>query len=179
MQLLSTQTVPSAAIASQPLDSGSSTGSSSDSSSASITSNDFLQLLVTEMKHQDPTADTDPNEYINQLVQVNSLQQLIQINQDLSGSSSSTAGSDSGASSSVTHAAALRTDATSAHVPPASGSEVSVAAAKRVASALSGSMQPPSIQPAVNVEGSSPGSVTGTLRHISQLTRKNHLNPVR
>ncbi|MGD0731386.1 MAG: flagellar hook capping FlgD N-terminal domain-containing protein [Terracidiphilus sp.] len=63
-----------------------STGStdSSDSSSATISANDFLTLLVTEMQNQDPTADTDPNEYINQLVQVNSLEQLIDINQNLS-----------------------------------------------------------------------------------------------
>src|SRR5215469_8621950 len=51
---------------------------------AGITANDFLTLLVTEMKNQDPTAQTDPNEYINQLVQVNSLEQLIEINQNLS-----------------------------------------------------------------------------------------------
>jgi flagellar basal-body rod modification protein FlgD len=36
------------------------------------------------MQNQDPTADTDPNEYINQLVSVNSLEQLIDINQNLS-----------------------------------------------------------------------------------------------
>jgi len=63
-----------------------STSSGSDSSSgdsATISANDFLTLLVTEMKNQDPTADTDPNEYINQLVQVNSLEQLIDINQTL------------------------------------------------------------------------------------------------
>jgi flagellar basal-body rod modification protein FlgD len=39
------------------------------------------------MKNQDPTANTDPNEYINQLVQVNSLQQLISINQTLTADS--------------------------------------------------------------------------------------------
>ena len=61
----------------------SSDGSSGDSST--ISANDFLTLLVTEMQNQDPTADTDPNEYINQLVQVNSLEQLIDINQTLSG----------------------------------------------------------------------------------------------
>jgi hypothetical protein len=42
-------------------------------------------LLVTELQNQDPTADTDPNEYVDQLVQVNSLQQLIQMNQTLDG----------------------------------------------------------------------------------------------
>jgi flagellar basal-body rod modification protein FlgD len=62
-----------------------SSGGTSAGSEASISSNDFLRLLVTEMQNQDPTATTDPNEYINQLVNVNSLQQLISINQTLSG----------------------------------------------------------------------------------------------
>jgi len=64
---------------------------SSSSDSATISANDFLTLLVTEMQNQDPTADTDPNEYINQLVQVNSLEQLISINQTLTTDSTSTA----------------------------------------------------------------------------------------
>jgi flagellar basal-body rod modification protein FlgD len=50
-----------------------------------IGANDFLTLLVTEMQNQDPTATTDPNEYVNQLVSVNSLEQLIQINETLQG----------------------------------------------------------------------------------------------
>src|ERR1700722_7477608 len=73
-----------------------SSGGSGSTNSATISSNDFLALLVTEMQNQDPTADTDPNEYINQLVQVNSLEQLIDINQTLStalGTSSTTSGS--------------------------------------------------------------------------------------
>ena len=79
-----------------PLDSGStgtggSSGSGDSTGSATITANDFLTLLVTEMQNQDPTADTDPNEYINQLVQVNSLEQLIDINQTLSGDASGSA----------------------------------------------------------------------------------------
>jgi flagellar basal-body rod modification protein FlgD len=49
-------------------------------SSSTITANDFLTLLVAEMKNQDPTAPTDPNAYITQMVGVNSLQQLIGIN---------------------------------------------------------------------------------------------------
>ena len=56
---------------------------SKKSSASGITANDFLTLLVTEMKNQDPTANTDPNQYINQLVNVNSLQQLISINETL------------------------------------------------------------------------------------------------
>lgn len=50
---------------------------------ATITSSDFLVLLVTELKNQDPTQPTDPNAYIQQLVGVNSLQQLISINKNL------------------------------------------------------------------------------------------------
>jgi len=58
---------------------------SSATDSSTITSSDFLTLLVTEMKNQDPTAPTDPTQYVQQLVGVNSLEQLIDINQDLSG----------------------------------------------------------------------------------------------
>ncbi len=53
-------------------------------SSSTITANDFLALLVAEMKNQDPTQPTDPNAYISQMVGVNSLQQLIGINQGVS-----------------------------------------------------------------------------------------------
>jgi flagellar basal-body rod modification protein FlgD len=77
---------------------GTSSTSSAGSSSATISANDFLTLLVTEMQNQDPTANTDPNEYINQLVQVNSLEQLIDINQNLTtalGSAPPTSGTSS------------------------------------------------------------------------------------
>jgi flagellar basal-body rod modification protein FlgD len=68
---------PSAAAATTP------TNATTASTSADITSNDFLTLLVTEMQNQDPTQPTDPQAYIQQLVGVNSLQQLISINQGL------------------------------------------------------------------------------------------------
>jgi flagellar basal-body rod modification protein FlgD len=71
---------------------------STDNNTASIAANDFLTLLVTEMKNQDPTATTDPNEYVNQLVQVNSLQQLISINETLKGSLSTAPKADGAAS---------------------------------------------------------------------------------
>lgn len=59
-------------------------GAGNSGTAATVSANDFLLLLVTEMKNQDPTAQTDPNQYINQLVQVNSLEQLIEINENLS-----------------------------------------------------------------------------------------------
>ncbi len=64
------------------------TTTSTATDGSDITSNDFLTLLVTEMKNQDPTQPTDPNAYIQQLVGVNSLQQLIAINQELGSATS-------------------------------------------------------------------------------------------
>jgi flagellar basal-body rod modification protein FlgD len=67
-------------------------GAGTGSSTTNVTSNDFLTLLVSEMRNQDPTQPTDPNAYIQQLVQVNSLQQLISINSELSPSGTPTTG---------------------------------------------------------------------------------------
>jgi flagellar basal-body rod modification protein FlgD len=82
---------------------------SSAANSSNITSNDFLTLLVSELKNQDPTQPTDPNQYITQLAQVNSLQQLISINQGigtldtaLSGTPTSPSTGTSGSSSPTT-----------------------------------------------------------------------------
>ncbi len=49
--------------------------------------NDFMTLLVTQLKNQDPTNPVDPTQFVGQLVQFNSLEQLISINQELSPSS--------------------------------------------------------------------------------------------
>src|SRR5271170_6328402 len=93
---------PAHSAAAGPADTTTGSTSTSDSDSVTITANDFLQLLVAEMKNQDPTADQDPNAYIDQLVQVNSLQQLIAINQDLSGLGTSSGSSGAGSSTSAT-----------------------------------------------------------------------------
>ena len=70
---------------------------------------------MTELKNQDPTADTDPNEYINQLVNVNSLEELISINQTLTTAlgSSTTAASSRAASAQATGAGAPAQSASS------------------------------------------------------------------
>ena len=84
MGILNHATTPTANAAAGTSGSGNTSNSENSSAgSATVSANDFLTLLVTEMQNQDPTADTDPNEYINQLVQVNSLEQLIDINQTL------------------------------------------------------------------------------------------------
>jgi flagellar basal-body rod modification protein FlgD len=91
-----------------------SNSSNAASSSSDITADDFLTLLVSELKNQDPTQPTDPNQYITQLAQVNSLQQLISINQGIgtldgaisAPSSSSTGSSESDASANTVAAVA-------------------------------------------------------------------------
>lgn len=60
-----------------------SNNNSTPAGDATITANDFLTLLVTQLKNQDPTQPSDPTQYVSQLVGVNSLQQLIDINHQL------------------------------------------------------------------------------------------------
>jgi flagellar basal-body rod modification protein FlgD len=96
---------------------GSTTGSSTNE--ATITANDFLTLLVTEIQNQDPTTQTDPMQYITQLVGVNSLEQLVQINQTLTTATGGTMTTGS-AVSSPSPAAATAAAAKSASTPAAS-----------------------------------------------------------
>ncbi|MGD0939168.1 MAG: flagellar hook capping FlgD N-terminal domain-containing protein [Terracidiphilus sp.] len=90
---------------------GTSSASSSSGNSATISANDFLTLLVTEMQNQDPTATTDPNEYINQLVNVNSLQQLIAINQTLSTDLTTPAATSTGGTTTPASPSAAKSEA--------------------------------------------------------------------
>jgi flagellar basal-body rod modification protein FlgD len=80
-------------------DTGGTASSSASSTTNTITASDFLTLLVSELKNQDPTQPTDPNAYISQLVGVNSLQQLIAINQGLSAIEPTTQGTTSSSAS--------------------------------------------------------------------------------
>jgi flagellar basal-body rod modification protein FlgD len=106
------------AVHATPKDSSSTNGSSSaGSDSSDITSEDFLTLLVSELKNQDPTQPTDPNQYITQLAQVNSLEQLISINQGigtLDGAIGPTSSSSDGSSANAV-AAATTNPGQSAH----------------------------------------------------------------
>lgn len=54
----------------------SNTGSTSNTDSVSDT---FLQLLVSQLKNQSPLDPVDPNQFVGQLVQFNTLNQIIGI----------------------------------------------------------------------------------------------------
>jgi flagellar basal-body rod modification protein FlgD len=136
--------------------------SSSSSDSATISANDFLTLLVTEMQNQDPTANTDPNEYINQLVNVNSLEQLISINQNLStalGSSATSSeaktvagpvtGATGSAASTSTAGANTKTHAIAAQSEGAGTSATSIRTARNAAAQYApGNLGVPKANPA-------------------------------
>ena len=98
----------------------STTPTANPAGSAGITANDFLALLVTEMKNQDPTNQTDPMQYITQLVGVNSLEQLVQINKDLAPPSSTPGSSTPPATTGAAMASAVMTSPTSSAVASAS-----------------------------------------------------------
>ncbi len=51
----------------------------SSTSSAASMSTMFMQLLIAELKSQDPTSPQDPTQFVSQLVQFNSLSSLQQI----------------------------------------------------------------------------------------------------
>lgn len=82
------------------------TGTTPPTNQATITANDFLTLLVTEIQNQDPTSQTDPMQYITQLVGVNSLEELVQINQTLSTATGVTPTGDAASSSNAVTPAA-------------------------------------------------------------------------
>jgi len=71
----------------QPMDttappSGSSSKSSSSPADA-VNQDQFLQLLVAQIRYQDPTNPTDSTAFVTQLAQFSSLEQLVAIRGDL------------------------------------------------------------------------------------------------
>jgi len=64
---------------------GNSTSSSSSSGGLDTT---FLNLLAQELQNQDPTAPVDSTAMVGQMISLNQLDQLISINQTVTGSSS-------------------------------------------------------------------------------------------
>jgi flagellar basal-body rod modification protein FlgD len=62
------------------------TGTGSNSSTASGVGGTFLNLLATELQNQDPTAPVDSTAMVGQMISLNQLDQLISINQTVTGS---------------------------------------------------------------------------------------------
>src|SRR5450631_2890848 len=71
--------------------SNSTTPATSPSIDGLATENTFLQLLVAQIKNQDPTNPTDSVQFLTQLAQFSQLEQLIGIRQELQPPAATTA----------------------------------------------------------------------------------------
>jgi flagellar basal-body rod modification protein FlgD len=176
--LTGAKAAPMAASASAA--SGTSSTSGSSSSSATISANDFLTLLVTEMQNQDPTATTDPNEYINQLVSVNSLEQLIDINQNLTTAlAPTTPTSGTGTAAPQTTASALAAKSgTSAQAHVAAHKATAATATNPVGSTAPSSRVPAAISTFAKAHsaGQAPGNLSIPAANPAAQTVANALN---
>ncbi|MDD3311599.1 flagellar hook assembly protein FlgD [Pseudodesulfovibrio sp.] len=76
-------TVDSTSYYESLLSSSSDTTATASTSSATLTSEDFLTLLVTELQYQDPTEPMDNVEMVNQLTQYSQLDELTSIDDKL------------------------------------------------------------------------------------------------
>jgi flagellar basal-body rod modification protein FlgD len=68
--------------------SSNSTSASSSSATGAMGKNDFLTLLTTQLKYQDPLNPQDSSQFASQLAQFTSLEQLTNINSNIEGLSS-------------------------------------------------------------------------------------------
>lgn len=71
--------------------SANSSASTASSSSALANESTFLQLLVAQIKNQDPTQPMDSTAFLSQLAQFSQLEQLVGIRQDIENPSSTAA----------------------------------------------------------------------------------------
>ena len=57
--------------------------SEASSAPTTVTYNQFLQLLIAQMKNQDPTSPTDMSQYMSQFAQLSAVEQAMQTNAKL------------------------------------------------------------------------------------------------
>jgi flagellar basal-body rod modification protein FlgD len=76
-------TISSIAPAATVISRASSSSSSLASATPTVDYNQFLQLLVAELQHQDPTSPTDPTQYMSQLASFSTVEQQVQTNSAL------------------------------------------------------------------------------------------------
>ena len=96
---------------------GSTTGTGSSTPDDGGLGATFLNLLATELQNQDPTDPVDSTAMVGQMISLNQLDQLISINQALTGSSSSTTTTGSAEPSGSAAAMAAKTSSATPPVP--------------------------------------------------------------
>jgi flagellar basal-body rod modification protein FlgD len=114
--------------------------------------NQFLQLLMTELQNQDPTQPTDPTQFVTQLAQFSTVEQLTQSNTTLTSISQSLGGLAIGQYSSLLN-----------HTVSAPSSTISVPASGSVTENMTFNVTNNSLaNPHVSITNSS-GTVVGSL----------------
>ena|ERR1700730_1259915 len=83
----------------RPADVQSSSHPSAPAPDAMVSEQTFLKLLVAQLQHQDPTQPQDGTQFVAQLAQFSSLEQQVQMRQDLDAIKASTANQNSGTAS--------------------------------------------------------------------------------
>ncbi len=71
-------------VASSPTAPASSPAASASSSASLLNTNNFMQLMIAQMKNQDPTSPTSTTDFVTQLAQFSSVQGINQLNQSIS-----------------------------------------------------------------------------------------------
>lgn len=89
------------------------TSTSSGSSDSDVDTETFISILSAELQAQDPTNPLQPSDFVTQLAQFNSLDELIHIRQDIeNGASLTSSSSSSNAGSSSTNSSSGNQDST-------------------------------------------------------------------
>jgi flagellar basal-body rod modification protein FlgD len=122
-------------VTSTPPATGAGTPSSSPASSPTVNYNQFLQLLIAEMKHQDPTSPMDPTQSISQLASFSQVEQQVQTNSKLSAmlTSSALSQADSIIGHTLTSADGTVTGKVTSVTVTSSGSTASLVGGKTIA----------------------------------------------
>jgi flagellar basal-body rod modification protein FlgD len=141
-----TPTLPSALTSSLP-------STSSSPSNLSLTSSDFVNLMITQLQNQDPLNPTDPNALMQQVSEIGQLQSTTQLQTTLSGLASQT---QIGAASNLIGKQVNGIDSTNSQV---SGQVMSVQVSS---SGVNLQLDSGSMVPLSNVTNISPVSGSGT-----------------
>jgi flagellar basal-body rod modification protein FlgD len=107
---------------------GTSSTTSSNSSLAGSLGTTFLSLLATELQNQDPTAPVDSTDMVGQMISLNQLDQLISINQAVTGSNEGTTGMLQKPAAAASDPTASSTNSTTSSSPAAALSSAAAAA---------------------------------------------------
>ncbi len=83
--MLTSNASPTPAVATSAANASSSAQAAATAAGPNLAGNfnEFLQLLTTQLQHQDPTSPLDPNQFTQELVQFSSVEQQINTNKSL------------------------------------------------------------------------------------------------